>query len=271
MEAISLPIWHPLLLDPSGQREAKPRDKGLTMVIDKGLGIRAFADLMGTSSAHIDLIKLGFGTSALYPVEILKQKIEIAKAHNVLILPGGTFLEVAVTKGQTDAYFETIQGLGFNAVEVSDGTIEMDRKTRIGLILEGKRRQLEVFTEYGKKCWGSSIEIEELIQTVECDLEFGAKLVTIEGRESGMGVGIFDEKGQCKEDDFALIVKRLPHLNRIMWETPLKSQQSQLLNMLGSQIHLGNIAPEDVFSLEALRRGLRSDTFQFGEQLHYYI
>ncbi|MFD2611867.1 phosphosulfolactate synthase [Paenibacillus gansuensis] len=271
MQPTSQTVWHSLLADPSGQREAKPRRSGKTMVIDKGLGLHAYEDLVLTAGPYIDLIKLGFGTSALYPLDVLKKKIELARAHDILILPGGTFLEVAVTKGLTDSYFQTVSELGFTAVEVSDGTIEIERNLRIRLILEGIRSGLQVFTEYGKKCWGSSIEIQELIRTVESDLEFGAQLVTIEGRESGMGVGIFDEKGAFKQDDFKSIVEHLPHLSRIMWEAPLKSQQSQLLGMLGADIHLGNIAPDDVFSLEALRRGLRSDTFKLGEQIDFVI
>jgi phosphosulfolactate synthase len=156
-------------------------------------------------------------------------------------------------------------------VEISDGTIETNRKLRSRLIIQAKDYGLQVYTEYGKKCWGSTIEINQLIETVDADLECGACLVTIEGRESGMGVGIYNEKGECREDAFQSIVKKLPHLDRIMWEAPLKSQQVQLLAALGTDIHLGNIAPEDIMSLESLRRGLRSDTLFLNSQIDFVI
>lgn len=265
MDATSQLEWDSMLLDPTGRRSRKPRITGKTMVIDKGLGLHAFEDLVQTAGDYIDMIKIGFGTSPLYPQKVLQRKIGLAKAHDICILPGGTFLEVAISQGAIPSFFEMIENLGFTGVEVSDGTIDMERKLRNQLILRGIESGLTVFTEYGKKSWGSTIEIEELIDTLHMDTKFGASLVTIEGRESGEGVGIFDEKGQCKEDDIEKIVRGIPNRNLIMWETPLKSQQVHLLRKLGPEIHLGNISPSDIMSLESLRRGLRSDTMNLGQ------
>jgi phosphosulfolactate synthase len=153
--------------------------------------------------------------------------------------------------------------LGFNGVEISDGTIEMERKLRNELIARGLEEGFEVITEYGKKGWGSSIELEELIETVLIDTELGAKLVTIEARESGMGVGIFDNNGKCKDDELQLVLSAIPG-QQLLWEAPLKSQQVHLISMLGPDIHLGNISPDELMALEALRRGLRSDTLSLG-------
>ncbi|WP_284640449.1 phosphosulfolactate synthase [Paenibacillus silviterrae] len=266
MEVSSPLQWHPLLSDPTETRQAKPRDKGMTMVIDKGLGWNALDDLLETAGAHIDMLKIGFGTSPLYTLELLKKKIEKAKEHDILVYPGGTFLEVAIRQGLIDAYFETIAALGFNAVEVSDGTIEIDRSLRSELIVRGKEAGFTVITEYGKKCWGSTIEMTELIETVVTDSELGARLITIEGRESGKGVGIFDDNGECKDKDIEMVLEQVPSRDLLLWEAPHKDQQVHLLNMLGTEIHLGNIAPSDVISLEALRRGLRSDTLHLGKE-----
>lgn len=257
--------WHPMLLDPTGQRLGKPRSSGKTMVIDKGLGLHAFGDMLQAASNYIDLIKIGFGTSPLYPQKLLKRKIELAKAYEICILPGGTFLEVAVSQGAVGSYFEMITSLGFDGIEVSDGTIDLARDLRSELIGIGIGHGLRVFTEYGKKSWGSSIEIESLVQTVETDRACGAELITIEGRESGLGVGIFDENGECIEDEIQQVINRIAEKQLIMWETPLKLQQVYLLKTLGPQINLGNIAPEDIMSLECLRRGLRSDTLHLGQ------
>jgi len=261
MEATYTSVWHPLLSDPTERRSAKPRTSGKTMVIDKGLGLRAFKDLLETASSYIDIIKFGFGTSVLYPVPLLQTKIELAKQRDITVMPGGTFLEVAVARGIIGDYFETVTKLGFSGIEVSDGTIEMDRGLRTELIQRGTEKGLTVLTEYGKKCWGSRLELEDLIATVLCDVQLGAEFVTIEGRESGTGVGIFDENGECRDDEISAMLSRIPSPDLLMWEAPQKDQQVHLIRMLGTDINLGNIAPQDVYALEALRRGLRSDTF----------
>ncbi|NOU97685.1 phosphosulfolactate synthase [Paenibacillus sp. LMG 31456] len=264
MEATSHLKWHPLLRDPSSRRTDKPRMLGKTMVIDKGLGLHALDDFLQTAGAYVDMLKMGFGTSSLYKTELLKQKIEMAKAQQILVYPGGTFLEVAIQQGKVDAFFDMVSYLGFNGLEISDGTIQLDRSLRSELILQAKEQGYSVITEYGKKCWGSSIEIDDLIETVIIDAELGASLITIEGRESGKGVGIFDENGACKDNEIEQVLQQVPSKHLLLWEAPQKDQQVHLLNMLGPDIHLGNIAPQDLISLEALRRGLRSDTLHFG-------
>jgi phosphosulfolactate synthase len=256
--------WNPVLADPTGRRQSKPRTLGKTMVIDKGLGLHAFEDLLETSGAHLDMIKIGFGTSPLYPQALLRAKIEKAKEHKIEVYPGGTFLEVAIAQDAIDSFFEMTLHLGFTGLEVSDGTIEVSRKQRNGLILRGLDMGLHVITEYGKKGWGSSIELDELIDTVNLDIAHGAELVTIEARESGIGVGIFDENGECKDEEIDRVLSAIPNPHILLWEAPLKSQQVHLMQLLGPDIHLGNIGAQDIISLEALRRGLRSDTLSFG-------
>lgn len=266
MDATSTLSWPPALKDPTGRREPKPRTCGKSMVIDKGLGLHAFEDLLQTASDHIDIIKIGFGTSALYPPKLLQKKIALARSHQIRILPGGTFLEVAVVQKSVDEFFHMMAYLGYDALEVSDGTIEMSRRLRSELIQRGKEAGLEVYTEYGKKCWGSTVEMDVLIETIFMDTECGASLVTVEGRESGVGVGIYDENGNCRERDLLQVLENIPNRNLLMWEAPQKSQQVQLVKTFGRDVNLGNIAPQDLIALEALRRGLRSDTFVFEER-----
>src|SRR5690554_6636648 len=261
MEVISELDWHPNLLDPTGRRSLKPRSIGKTMVIDKGLGIRAFEDLLQTSAGHIDMIKIGFGTSVLYPHEILQQKIKLASTYDVSILPGGTFLEIAVHQNIVKSFFERISFLGFTGIEVSDGTIELSRTLRNQLLTQGIEDGFDVITEYGKKIMGSKLEIDGLIDTIHEDIAHGSSMVTIEGRESGVGVGIYNERGDCNDSDILKVIDGVKNPHLLMWETPLKSQQIHFIQTVGSETNLGNIAPDDVMSLEALRRGLRSDTF----------
>jgi phosphosulfolactate synthase len=273
MEVTPRGDWHPRLCDPSGGRHAsrvqavihssadRDRHGGKTMVLDKGLGWHAYTDLVDTAGAYIDFIKLGFGTAPLYPSELLLRKIRYARQNGIVIMPGGTMLEAAVHLGLADSFFETITRLGFDGIEVSDGTIELDRSTRTSLIREGARRGLRVCSEYGKKENGSEIDPYDLAVTAETDWEAGSELITIEARESGLNVGMFDSSGSCKEDTFETILRLLPDTGRILWEAPLKAQQVYLIQAIGPEVHLGNIPPNDVIALEAMRRGLRNDTF----------
>ncbi|QYR20014.1 phosphosulfolactate synthase [Paenibacillus sp. sptzw28] len=277
--------WPVSLQDPSGRRglsggsaqeqgAIKAAGRGQTMVIDKGLGRHAFSDLIETSGSYIDCIKFGFGTAPLYPTELLLSKIELAKRHGIVVMPGGTLLETAVQQGVVPAFFETVCRLGFDGIEVSDGTIDLPRNLRTELIKEGTRRGLRVVTEYGKKLSGSIVDADELVSTADADWYAGAELVTVEARESGVGVGLFDEKGDCREDVLETVCRSIGDVSGIMWEAPLKHQQVLLLQTFGPGVHLGNIPPYEALALETMRRGLRSDTFSLGvrdQQAHYMI
>ncbi|RAP76494.1 phosphosulfolactate synthase [Paenibacillus montanisoli] len=282
MRAIPQAAWPAALNDPSGQRDMSSRPefgqnahritgRGKTMVIDKGLGRHAFSDLLETAGGYIDCIKLGFGTAPLYPTDLLLSKIELAKRCGLLIMPGGTLLEAAVQQDVVPAFFHTACRLGFNGVEVSDGTIELSRKRRTELIQEGIKHGLQVVTEYGKKLSGSLVDIKELVATAEADWQSGAQMVTIEARESGTDVGLFDRNGECPRSVLEAVSHSLGDISRIMWETPLKSQQVLLLQTFGAEVNLGNIQPAEALALETMRRGLRSDTFQFGARVEPFM
>jgi phosphosulfolactate synthase len=261
--------WHQLLKDPSGIRGRDRRlQLGKTMVIDKGLGLHSLTDFLQVSSPYVDMLKLAFGTSVLYDSELLRQKLRMASEHGIVTLPGGTLLEAAIKQNVTREFLDTVQHFGFTGIEISDGTIDLNRIRRTSLIKECVRRGFIVTTEYGKKAEGSVIDPEELAFTAHCDWEAGAELVTVEARESGLNVGLFDEKGQCKEAVLESVLKRVEHAGKLMWEAPLKSQQVELLRQFGPAVHLGNIAPGDALALEAMRRGLRSDTFHLGRHVY---
>jgi phosphosulfolactate synthase len=258
--------WNRLLQDPSGKRAASRMNRfGQTMVIDKGMGFHQFADFVQLAGPHVDIVKLAFGTSVLYTPELLQQKLTLAREQGLIVMPGGTLLEAAVAQQEIGSFMDTVCQMGFNGIEVSDGTIELDRKRRTGLIKEGISRGLRVITEYGKKAAGSLIDPEELAFTAECDWDAGAMLVTVEARESGVDVGLFDESGKCRDSMLEEVISRVAEHKRLMWEAPQKQQQVHLLRYFGADVHLGNIAPSDVLALEAMRRGLRSDTFEFGQ------
>jgi phosphosulfolactate synthase len=254
--------WNDSFIDPSTVRTLKPREKGITMIIDKGLGLASFLDVLQTSSSHIDFIKLGFGTSVLYPQSILKDKIKLAKEHQVSLYPGGTFFEVAFAQGKMKEYFNNLIQWGFDTVEISDGSISLTEKERKTAIKMGKELGLQVLTECGKKENGSSLDLFEIKDTLHQDLTNGADYMIIEGRESGENVGIYDAEGEADMDLIHSVKETMSNwIECLLWEAPQKDQQTTLLKHFGPNVNLGNIATQDIYSLESLRRGLRSDTF----------
>lgn len=252
--------WMGFLKYPLGERNTKPRKNGLTMIIDKGLGLGETRDLLNIAGRYIDFIKLGFGTSALYDSDILVEKINLVRSYNINIYPGGTFFEVAVQQNKWEQYLRTIQHLGFTGVEISDGTIHLDEEVRSKAILQASEMGLYVLTEVGKKDPQGRYPLSYLIRQVMSDLKNGSQNVIVEGRESGKGVGLYDSTGKMIVTEMEELVMALPDPSVLIWEAPIKDQQQELILRFGSNINLGNINPHEVLALEALRVGLRADT-----------
>lgn len=248
--------------NPLEGRLSKPRSSGLTMLIDKGIGLRETRDLLEVSSEYIDFIKLSFGTSLLYPVEILIEKINLIKSYGVYVYPGGTLFEIAVTQNKLHEYLFSARELGFTALEVSNGTISLYPELREEAIYKARSLGFLVLTEVGKKDEKNSLCIEEKVRQIETDLSSGADYIIIEGRESGKGISIYDDNGNIRFDKFDRITKAVEGAEDILiWEAPLKKQQIFFINKLGPNVNLGNIQIGEIVALEALRRGLRGDTF----------
>jgi phosphosulfolactate synthase len=240
----------------------KPRHSGLTMVIDKGLGPTSFSDLMAMGRDAIDFIKLGFGTSLLYPPGILERKISLAKQHGVQLYPGGTLLEIAELQGTTEQFFDQVCVLGIDLVEVSEGTIPLLPKRRTEIIRSAAQRGLHILSEVGKKSKGSTFDPVHVHRQVEADLEAGAEHIIVEGRDSGKGVGVYDDDGAMNEKLVDAIIAGVADPEVLIWEAPLVSQQQKLILKLGPSVNLGNVQPEDTITLAATRAGLRGDTFR---------
>jgi phosphosulfolactate synthase len=254
--------WKGVIQTPGESRTKKPRNMGITMVIDKGLGLRSLEDLIQVSGEYIDVIKLTFGTSALYDKNLLKKKNKMITSANIDVMPGGTFLEVAVWQSVLDKYLERAKDLEFSAIEVSDGTIEMDRATRKDVIKKSLKSGFKVITEVGKKDPKEVLPLRLTQQLIREDMENGAFKVIIEAREVGKGVGVFDSEGKIKMDEVENIVSGIEDANCLIWEAPLKNQQQDFILRFGPNVNLGNIPPEEVLALEALRQGFRGDTLK---------
>lgn len=241
-------------------RNKKPRSNGLTMLIDTGVGIQAFRDCLELAADYIDYIKLGFGTFSLTPLHILQKKLALCKEYRVALYPGGTFFEYFAVDGKEEYYFEQLCACGFSWVEVSNGTISLDRKKRDKAIQTAKSWGLNVITEIGKKREASAIPMPQLMDTFRADVREGASYVIIEGRESGENIGVFNKEGDLDTEYVESINQAIP-AQKLIWEAPKKSQQIQFIKLIGNFVNLGNISFQDILSLESLRRGLRSDTF----------
>lgn len=240
----------------------KPRQSGCTMLLDKRLGLNETRDLLELACDYIDIIKLTFGTSALYPESVLRDKIRLIRFYGVDVFPGGTLFEIVIWQNRLDPFLQRAAELGFTGIEISDGTIPLSTQERRRAIQSAKTQGFKVVTEVGKKN-GAPIPVLRMQQIIADDLEHGADKVIIEGRESGKGVGIFDKEGKIKEAEVEALVHGLPSLEPyLMWEAPLKNQQVSLIKRFGPNVNLGNIAPEESLALEALRCGLRGDTLE---------
>ncbi|SDC61517.1 MULTISPECIES: phosphosulfolactate synthase [unclassified Candidatus Frackibacter] len=254
--------WEVDINFPLQGRKLKPRDIGLTMMLDKGLGLRQTEDLLELAADYIDFHKLSFGTSALYQPEILQKKIELVTSYGIDIYPGGTYLEIAVTQGKLEQYLTRAKELGFTAVEVSDGTIELTSNLRSAIIRQAAEYDFKVLSEVGKKDKNKKFRLSKIVKKLKQDIDDGAYKVIIEARESGKGISIYDEEGDIDEFKMEQLLLGAYDQGDIIWEAPLKKQQVMFINTLGPNVNLGNISPDEILALESLRVGVRGDTFK---------
>ena len=241
----------------------RPRSIGVTMVIDTGVGPSSLNDLLRVAGGHIDHWKFGFGTSALTPGEVLEEKLETLRRHEILTYPGGTLLEAAVVQEHCRVFMTRAAKLGFGAVEISEGTIDLPSERRRRMIDCARDAGLTPITEVGRKDPARQPDADELAEQALQDLAHGAAWVIVEARECGRGIGIYDEEGEVR----ATFLTRMTGLvgeaaSRLIWEAPLRTQQAYLVRCFGANVSLGNVSPQDCLALEALRCGLRFETFE---------
>jgi phosphosulfolactate synthase len=238
------------------ERPSKPRKKGLTMVMDKGLGLRQAENFIEASSDYVDIVKLGFGTSIV--TKNLEEKIKLYKEAGFKVYLGGTLFEAFIIRNMFDGYLKLIDKLKLDTAEVSDGSIVMDHDKKCEYI-RTLAKHVTVLSEVGSKEEGIIIHPNKWTSMMNNELQAGSWKVIAEARESGT-VGIYRPNGHAHT---LLINKILAKVKQddILWEAPQKSQQVWFLKLLGANANLGNISFDDVIPLETLRLGLRGDTF----------
>jgi phosphosulfolactate synthase len=239
------------------ERTRKPRERGLTHVLDRGLSLAEVEGLIETAGASVDIVKLGWGT-ALVSAN-LGPKLKRYAAHEIPVVLGGTLTELAVRQGRVEGMVAWLHELGLRHVEISDGTIELEMEVKCGLI-ERLAREFTVLSEVGSKDAHTIMAPYVWIERIQAELQAGAWKVIAEARESGTA-GIYRADGEVRSG----LIDEIAHAvdcDRMIFEAPRKEQQVWLLEFFGGECNLGNIAPDDVLSLETLRLGLRSDTVE---------
>ena len=237
-------------------RHKKPRIAGLTMVMDKGLSVNEAQNFLSVAHPHVDIIKLGFGTSFVTPN--LKDKLEVYRSYDIPVYFGGTLFEAFLIRNQFDEYIQICKEFGISYMEVSDGSVTIPHSEKCGYI-EKLTKYGIVLSEVGSKDAAHIIPPYKWIELMRAELNAGSTYVIAEAREAG-NVGIYRGSGEVREGLVQEILTQIPE-EKIVWEAPQKAQQLYFIELLGCNVNLGNIAPNEVIPLETMRIGLRGDTF----------
>jgi phosphosulfolactate synthase len=238
-------------------RSPKPRDVGLTHVMDKGLNLRDIEGLFDTAGEYVDIVKLGWGTS--YVTNNLEKKIALYRSFETPVVCGGTLFEAVVARGRMDEYKSWLQDHRFSHIEISDGTIDIPRERKLELIADFAR-DFTVLSEVGSKDADEMYAPYQWVEWIKEELHAGAWKVITEGRESGTA-GIYRPTGEMRTG----LVDEIAHeidIADLIFEAPNKASQAWFVKHFGPEVNLGNIPPEEVIPLETLRLGLRADTLR---------
>jgi phosphosulfolactate synthase len=239
------------------ERDPKPREKGLTHVIDKGLNLREIEGLFDTAGEFVDIVKLGWGTS--YVTNNLEKKIALYRSFGTPVVCGGTLFEAVYAQGKLDEFKGWLREFRFSHVEISDGTVELPRERKLELVADFAR-DFVVLSEVGSKDASVNIAPYLWVQWMREELDAGAWKVIAEGREGGTA-GIYRPTGELRTG----LVDEIEHsldFHDLIWEAPTKASQAWFVKHFGPDVNLGNIPPDEVIPLETLRLGLRGDTLK---------
>ncbi|MGE5229734.1 MAG: phosphosulfolactate synthase [Deltaproteobacteria bacterium] len=237
------------------ERTAKPRESGLTHVLDKGYSLEQVRQFLEVSGEYVDIVKLGWGTAVVTPN--VKEKIALYQSFGIPVCFGGTFFEVCLRQGKFDEFLALVDECGMECVEISDGTVAMDQGDKLAILRKLSKRY-KVLSEVGSKDEAVVITPSTWIDSIKRELEAGAWKVITEGRESGT-VGIYRPTGDVK-DGLLEEIRESFDITQLLFEAPIKKQQAWFITQFGTNVNLGNIPPDEVISVETLRVGVRGDT-----------
>lgn len=237
------------------KRTEKPRDKGVTLVLDKGISVRQAEDFCESSSGYMDIVKLGWGTS--YVTQNLEEKLAVYSNANIPVYFGGTLFEAYILRDQLDEYMHLLDKFDIEHAEVSNGTIWLSEKRKVEII-QKMSKHFTILSEIGSKNPNDIIPPYKWVKMIERELEAGATKIICEARESGT-VGVFRPNGEVRSGLIDEIADQIS-VDKLIFEAPKKEQQVWFIKKFGTNVNLGNVQPSEVIPLETLRLGLRSDT-----------
>lgn len=238
------------------ERTEKPRQKGVTMMMDKGLSLKEAENFIDASGHLTDLVKFGFGTA--YVTNNLQEKIDLYKSAGIQPYFGGTLFEAFYARGKFDDYQRLLDKFKLEMAEISDGSIIINHDVKCELISKMAKSRV-VLSEVGSKDSGIIVSPTKWVKMMSTELQAGSWKVIAEGREAG-NVGVFRPNGTAHTFLINKIIAKVDPSN-ILWEAPQKNQQVWFIKLFGQNVNLGNIGPNDMIPLECLRLGLRGDTF----------
>jgi phosphosulfolactate synthase len=238
------------------ERVQKPRESGLTMVMDKGSSLRETEDILTTSANYIDIVKFGWATSYVTPN--IEDKIKLYREAGIPVYFGGTLFEAFVVRNQFEDYLRVIEKFGLEYAEVSDGSITLPQDVKCNYI-RSLAKHVKVLSEVGSKDAEKIFAPYKWIEMMQSELDAGAWKVIGEAREGG-NIGLYRSSGEVRQGLVDEIIHAIP-AEKIIWEAPQKGQQVYFVKLVGTNVNLGNIAPNELIPLETIRLGLRGDTF----------
>jgi phosphosulfolactate synthase len=241
-------------------RSAQPRTNGITMVSDNGLSLGDARNLLSVAAPYIDMVKLSFGTGLV--TLNLDEKIQLYQSNNIPVFFGGLLFEAFVIRNQMDEYLKMVEAYHISYFEVSDGAIDISHKQKCEYI-QLFARLGTVISEIGSKD-KDKIRVTppyQWIQLIQEELNAGSAYIIAEAKESGTE-GLYRNSGEVREGLVNQILTQIP-AEKLIWEAPQKDQQLYFIKLLGCNANLGNIHSSEVIPLEAMRLGLRSDSFDF--------
>ncbi len=244
------------------ERSGKPRDRGVTHVIDRGLSIAEIEGMVEVAGDYVDIVKLGWGTALA--TRNLERKLECYRSHEIPVVLGGTLTELAISRGRLEDLIAWVHELGLSHFEISDGTIALEHERKVDLI--GRLAQeFTILSEVGSKDDTGAITPPYVwVEQMRAELAAGAWKVIAEGREAGTA-GIFRPSGEVREGLIGEIVHGIAP-DQIMFDAPRKDQQVWFVRRFGPEVNLSNVPVGEVLALETLRLGLRSDTLGIGSR-----
>jgi len=231
-------------------RPVKPRNSGLTICADRGLGLHRISDLLETSGDYIDFIKLGKGSYRLQSEAFLKKKFAAYKRADTRIFIAGDTSEAAFMQGVSDQFYRKVKQLGVDGVEVSSAHVSMSLQDKCELIRMASAEQLKVVAEVGQKgneSWTTAGKY--IVSQINAYRKAGAWKVLIQGE------GVSEDVELIKGGFIINLVAEFG-LNDFIFQAKNSAAQEWFVANLGNAINL-DVYDDQVIDLELMRRGVR--------------